>query len=207
MEPEKYFNLFKKYTNGKINIHGIYLIPIEINDNYEIYYDLHNPDKKSYSKTSLTGWLNEIRQKFHDALGLDFVENLNYLDVENFYLSKDLLDKLSNYLNNVKVIKVGSIEIHVEHLYFTYGIRRDDSFVVTNYVKPIKSFIETKENKKRSIEMDFAIERYKNAQELSKYDETELSYPKFDEIIDENPALVDNDWMVQYVITEFDLNS
>jgi hypothetical protein len=55
--------------------------------------------------------------------------------------------------------------------------------------------------------MDFAIKRYKNAQELSKYDETELSYPKFDEIIDENPALVDNDWMVQYVITEFDLNS
>jgi hypothetical protein len=207
MKPEKYLNLFKKYVNGKVNIHGVYLIPIQINDNYEIYYSLDNSDDKSYSKASLIGWLHEIREKFNEIIGIDFIENLNYLDIENLYLNKDLINKLSNYLKTVKVLHLNdSYEIHVEHLYFTVGVRHENEFVVTNYVRPIKSFINTENNKKRVIDLVYALERYFNYQKMSRFDETEISYPQFDDIIDES-ALVDNDWMVQYVITEFDLNS
>jgi len=202
MNPERYLELYKKYIKGEENIFGIRLIPVDITDDYEITYRMDNPKKISYSKQSIRGWITERREEFNNVLGLN-IDEMMYLDCDNFYLNQELIDELTSYFNSIREVKVGPWEIRVRHGYFTAGIRNDDSFVVTNYVDPIRADLTTANAGWTKTDLDTAISRYKNWQRQSKYDETERIYSKFDEIIDKYPALVDNDWMVQYVITEF----
>lgn len=202
MNPERYLELYKKYINGKEDVFGIYLIPVDISDEYEITYHMSNPKKISYSKSSIKGWVNENRHQFNRALGLD--ENvMSYFDCKELYLNSDVVDKLTEYLTTVKSVRVGAWEIHFRHGYFTAGIRKEDSFVVTNYVEPIRAYLNTANAGRKETDLTTAIEHYKNWQKQSKFDETDRSYPKFDGIINERPALVDNEWMTQYIITDF----
>jgi hypothetical protein len=202
MNPERYLELYKKYINGKEDIFGIHLIPVDISDEYEIAYHMLNPKKISYSKMSIKGWITENRNQFNKALGLD-EHVMSYLDCKELYLNSDVVDKLTEYLTSVKSVRVGAWEIRVKHGYFTAGIRKEDSFVVTNYVEPIRAYITTANAGRKETDLTTAIEHYKNWQKQSKFDETDRSYPKFDGIINERPTLVDNDWMVQYIITDF----
>ena len=202
MNPERYLELYKKYIKGEENIFGILLIPVSITDDYEITYHMDNPKKIPYSKSSIRGWLTERRSEFNNMLGLNIGE-LMYLDCKNFYFNQELIDELTNYFTSVREIKVGAWEIRVRHGYFTAGIRQDDSLVVTNYVEPIRAEVNTQHVGRVKTDLDTAISHYKAWQRSTKYDETEKNYSKFDEIIDKYPALVDGDWMVQYVITEF----
>lgn len=206
MNPEKYLGLYKKYLGGRLNIQGIIITPIQISNDYEITFGLSNPDDMSYSKPSIIGWINESRSKFSEILGIGDYPLLNYLDIETLYLNKILIKQLTEYFNSVKVLKIGAWSIYVKHLYFTAGIRRDEALVVTNYVEPYKCIVTTQEGKVYDVPLNEGLEHYKHWQRDSKYDETELNYPKFDDIID-SEVLVDGDWMVQYVVTEFDLNS
>jgi hypothetical protein len=202
MNPERYLELYKKYIKGEEDIFGIRLIPVDISDEYEITYHIDNPKKISYSKVGINGWLNERREEFNNALGLDN-HLLSYLDCKDLYLNKELIDELTNYFSSVREVKIGAWEIRVRHGYFTAGIRNRDCFVVTNYVEPIRAELTTANAGRVKTDLDTAISHYKNWQKQSRYDEVELVYNKFDEIIGGNPALVDNDWMTQYVVTEF----
>ena len=202
MNPERYLELYKKYIKGEENVFSIRLIPVDITDDYEITYSMSNPKKISYSKPSIRGWITENRNQFNKALGLD-EHVMSYLDCKEFYLSSDVINELTEYFRSVKSVRVGAWEIRVRHGYFTAGIRKEDSFVVTNYVEPIRAYITTANAGRKETDLSTAIEHYKNFQRQSRYDETDRSYPGFDGIINENPALVDGEWMTQYVITEF----
>lgn len=207
MSPEKYLELYKKYIGGGLNLDGIILTPISINGEYDITFHLSNPEDKSYSEPAIRGWVNENRFKFLEILGVSRDYMPSYLDIEKLYFSKTLIKQLTQYFKSVKVVKIGAWSIYVKHLYFTAGIRRDESLVVTNYVEPYKCVVTTQEGKVYDVPLKEGLEHYKHWQRDSKYDETELNYPNFDEIIDsEGDVLVDGDWMVQYVVTEFDLN-
>jgi hypothetical protein len=202
MNPERYLELYKKYIKGEENVFGIRLIPVDITDDYEITYRMSNPKRISYSKPSIRGWITERRREFNNVLGLN-IDEMMYLDCKELYISEGLIEELTDCFNGVREVKVGPWEIRVRHGYFTAGIRKEDSFVVTNYVEPIRASLTTANAGRKETDLNTAIEHYKNFQRQSRYDETDRSYPEFDGIINENPALVDGEWMTQYVITEF----
>lgn len=203
MNPERYLELYKKYINGKEDIFGIHLIPVDIDDQYEVVYRMSNPNKISYSKVSLKGWLTEKRNEFNRALGLE-EHIMSYFDCKNLYLNNELVNDLTHYFSSIKEVGFRNWKIKVKHGYFTAKISNEDSLSVTNYVEPIIAYVNAGNNKWEKTDLSTAIQHYKLwIQHHSKYDEMEFNYQKFDDIIDEYPTLVDNDWMVQYVVTEF----
>ena len=95
-------------------------------------------------------------------------------------------------------------------VYWEYGIHSDHSpypesnnLLIENYVVPLKASIKLTNGREKKTDLDFAIERYKNHQKLSKYDETEFNYIHIDTILENKEALIDPEWMVEYVVTKF----
>jgi len=204
---KKLFELYNKFINGSLNIHGLLLTPIAMDDN-SITFEMDNPQDISYSKDCLQGYLMENTDKFKTVLGLPRL-NLNpkISNADTLYINWALKNKIEDYLNSVNVLTLKHNDtinkIYIEHNDFDIVIQDETKVKISNYVNPIKSTIDYGVGEKPTILMK-AIEMYEYNQSQHRYDETDESYLGVDSILNEEKALVDPDWMVQYVVTYFD---
>lgn len=205
MRPEKYLELYTKYINGRLNVNGVLLQPLGFDYSNTMVFEITNPNDVSYSYSSLKGFTNESMQLFQKLLGVE--KDVRTLiqspsDNESLYINEELLTKIKNYLKTVKVLKVGPHEIQIKPVNVEIKIN-DNGLVIKNYVKPLKTFLYTQNKGRGKSEIEFTVKQYQSFQKKSKYDETDYSYSNIDEILEGEIALVDNEWMVEYVKTEF----
>lgn len=203
MNPKKILELYQKYLKGGLFISGVRLVPYKIDKIYTIYYNIDNPDDISYSEMSLRGWVTESLNKFYEIIGFD-TEPIFEILGESYYVNGLLMNELGEYLKTVKkIVCNNNLLIDIEHKGFSVEFHGDNSLLIENYVVPLKASIKLTNEREKRIDLDFAIERYKNHQKLSKYDETEFNYIHIDTILENKEALIDPEWMVEYVVTKF----
>ena len=206
MKSEKYLELYLRYIKGHLTINDILLYPFSYSDDGVMMFEMSNPNDVSYSYAALKGFANESMESFQKLLGIQkevhtLIRSSN--DDESLYINEELLTKIKNYLKTVTTLKVGSHEIHIKPVKVEIEITKDEGLLIRNYVKPLKTFLYTQNRGRGESEIEFTVTRYRSFQKQSKYDETEYSYPLIDEILEGEIALVDNEWMVEYVKTEF----
>jgi hypothetical protein len=152
---------------------------------------------------SLRGWVTESLNKFYEIIGFDNEPIFEILG-ESYYVNDSLMNELGEYLKSVKKIVCNkNLLIEIEHKGFSVEFHGDNSLLIENYVVPLKASIKLTNEREKRTDLDFAIERYKNHQKLSKYDETEFNYIHIDTILENKEALIDPEWMVEYVVTKF----
>tara|TARA_R110000868_G_scaffold387188_1_gene655709 strand:- start:50 stop:679 length:630 start_codon:yes stop_codon:yes gene_type:complete len=204
---DKYLELYTKYIKGHLNVNGVLLQPLGFDHNQLMVFEVTNPNDVSYSYVALSGFVNESMELFQKLLGSERdVRQPRFQspnDDESLYINEELLTKIKNYLKTVTTLKLGSHEIHMKPIKVEIEITKDEGLLIRNYVKPLKTFLYTQNRGRGKSEIEFTVERYQSFQKQSKYDETEYSYPLIDEILEGEIALVDNEWMVEYVKTEF----
>jgi len=205
MITKKYLELYTKYLNGHLNVNGVLLQPLGFDYSNTMVFEITNPNDVSYSYSSLKGFTNESMQLFQKLLGVE--KDVRTLiqspsDNESLYINEELLTKIKNYLKTVKVLKVGPHEIQIKPVNVEIEIN-DNGLVIKNYVKPLKTFLYTQNKGRGKSEIEFTVKQYQSFQKKSKYDETDYFYSNIDEILEGEIALVDNEWMVEYVKTEF----
>jgi hypothetical protein len=205
MITKKYLELYTKYINGHLNVNGVLLQPLGFDYSNVMVFEITNPNDVSYSYSALRGFANESMILFQKLLGLEKeVRTLiqSPTDDESLYINEELLTKIKNYLKTVKVLKVGAHEIHIKPVNAEIEIIEND-LVIKNYVKPLKTFLYTQNKGRGESKIEFTVKRYQSFQKQSKYDESDYFYSNIDEILEGEIALVDNEWMVEYVKTEF----
>jgi len=203
MNPKKILELYQKYLKDGLFISGVRLVPYKIDKIYTIYYKIDNPDDISYSEMSLRGWVTESLNKFYEIIGFDNEPIFEILG-ESYYVNDSLMNELGEYLKTVKkIVCNNNLLIDIEHKGFSVEFHGDNSLLIENYVVPLKAIIKLTNGREKRTDLDFAIERYKNHQKLSKYDETEFNYIQIDTILENKEALIDPEWMVEYVVTKF----
>jgi hypothetical protein len=205
MITKKYLELYTKYLNGHLNVNGVLLQPLGFDHSQTMVFEVINPNDVSYSYAALKGFTNESMQLFQKLLGVETeVRTLiqSPSDDESLYINEELLTKIKNYLKTVKVLKVGAHEIQIKPVNAEIEII-ENGLVIKNYVKPLKTFLYTQNKGRGKSEIEFTVKQYQSFQKKSKYDETDYSYSNIDEILEGETALVDNEWMVSYVKTEF----
>ena len=203
MNPKKILELYQKYLKDGLFISGVRLVPYKIDKIYTIYYKIDNPDDISYSEMSLRGWVTESLNKFYEIIGFDNEPIFEILG-ESYYVNDSLMNELGEYLKSVKKIVCNkNLLIEIEHKGFSVEFHGDNSLLIENYVVPLKASIKLTNEREKRTDLDFAIERYKNHQKLSKYDETEFNYIQIDTILENKESLIDPEWMVEYVVTKF----
>jgi hypothetical protein len=204
---DKYLEFYTKYIKGRLNVNGVLLQPLGFDHSQSMIFEVTNPNDVSYSYAALRGFAIESMELFQQLLGSERdirepkFQSPN--DDETVYINKELLTKIKNYLKTVKILKVGPHEIQIKPVNAEIEIIGGDGLIIRNYVKPLKTFLYTQNRGRVESEIEFTVTRYQSFQKQSKYDETEYSYPLIDEILEGEIALVDNEWMVEYVKTEF----
>lgn len=205
MTREKYLELFRKYTKGEVKINGIVLTPQIWNINGELVFVIKNPNKVSYSKPALTGYLQEIFLDFHKMIGTHFKSE--YGDFElygpDLYVSKDLYNRLDSQFNDITKLNMGDVKLDVTHKRFDINIVDSDMINIVNYVVPTNCEVLDVEDVYFECDVKYGVLSYELHTKNSRFDEHEKNYMSLDNIIDEFPTFVDNDWQVFYTTTKF----
>lgn len=204
MTNEKIVQFYIKFLKGSLDINGVKIVPYKMDSDNLMYFKIDNPDDVSYSEMSLKGWITESLDKFYNFIGIDSGTPKFEILGRSFYMNDTLTNELHDFFKSVNRISCYNYNIEVEHLGLSFNFVGDNSFLIENYIRPIKASIKLSNGKFKKINLDYAIERYKESQRHGKYDETETNYIEIDTILDNELALVDHEWMVEYVVTKFE---
>lgn len=204
MTNEKIVEFYIKFLKGSLDINGVKIIPYKMDSDGIMYFKVDNPDDVSYSEMSLKGWITESLDKFYNFIGIERDPLKSEILGKSYYMNDELTNKLHDFFKSVNQLFFYNYNIEVEHLGLSFNFIGDNSFLIENYVKPIKASIKLTNGKFKKIDLNSAVERYKEMQRHGKYDETEENYLQIDTILDGELALVDPEWMVEYVVTKFE---
>lgn len=206
MRPEKYLELYSKYINGRLNVNGVLLKPIKFEDNV-MTLKMSNPKDKSYSYHALEGFVNESFESFQELIGAGGEDipspTIQSDDDVSFYISGELFSEIKEYLKNILVLKFKDCEIHIKPMYFEILLSRGNEVKIVNYVKPLNTFIRSLPNNRTKSDILETVFKYKEYQNKGRFDETEFIYPLIDDILEKEKSLMDEDWMIGYISTEF----
>lgn len=205
MRPEKYLELYTKYINGRLNVNGVLLKPIKFEDDV-MTFKMSNPKDKSYSYHALEGFASESFEFFQELIGAG--EHLPSPTIQSdddvsFYINGELFSEIKEYLKNILVLKFKECEINIKPMYFEILLSRGNEVKIVNYVKPLNTFIHTLPNNRKKSDISETIEEYKYYQRQGRFDETEFIYPLIDDILEKEKSLMDDEWMIGYISTEF----
>lgn len=205
MRPEKYLELYTKYINGRLNVNGVLLKPIKFEDDV-MTFKMSNPKDKSYSYHALEGFANESFELFQELIGVG--EHLPSPTIQSdddvsFYINWELFSEIKEYLKNILVLKFKECEINIKPMYFEVLLSRGNEVKIVNYVKPLNTFIRSLPNNRTKSDILETVFKYKEYQNKARFDETEFIYPLIDDILEKEKSLMDDDWMIGYISTEF----
>jgi len=212
MDKERYFKVFSKRYNEGIDIFGIKLIPIGISEELKLKFKLENPNDLPYTKSSLIGFLKEEIYEFNKFLSLYHDIPTPVIECLEIYVNDELKRKTQQVLKKKDEIKIEAhlekeyieeITLKVEHVSFKYKLyetRDGKEVMLINFVKPKNGyFTETNER----VSVDDAIEYYKyNQRHNGRFHDSD-NYLEIDTLLSEYPTMVDSDWMVNFMVTEF----
>jgi hypothetical protein len=204
MTNEKIVEFYIKFLKGSLDINGVKIIPYKMDSDNIMYFKVDNPDDVSYSEMSLKGWITESLDKFYNFIGIERDPLKSEILGKSYYMNDELTNELHDFFKSVNQLFFYNYNIEVEHLGLSFYFIGDNSFLIENYVKPIKASIKLTNGKFKKIDLNSAVERYKEMQKHGKYDETEENYLQIDTILDGELALIDSEWMVEYVVTKFE---
>ena len=205
MRPEKYLELYSKYINGRLNVNGVLLKPIKFEDNV-MTFKMSNPKDKSYSYHALEEFANESFEFFQELIGVG--EHLPSPTIQSdddvsFYINGELFSEIKEYLKNILVLKFKECEINIKPMYFDISLSRGNEIKIVNYVKPLNTFIRSLPNNRTKSDILETVFKYREYQNKARFDETEFIYPLIDDILEKEKSLMDDDWMIGYISTEF----
>jgi len=205
MRPEKYLELYTKYINGRLNVNGVLLKPIKFEDDV-MTFKMSNPKDKSYSYHALEGFVNESFGVFQELIGVG--EHLPSPTIQSdddvsFYINGELFSEIKEYLKNILVLKFQECEINIKPMYFDILLSRGNEIKIVNYVKPLNTFIRSLSNNRTKSDILETVFMYREYQDKARFDETEFIYPLIDDILEKEKSLMDDDWMIGYISTEF----
>ena len=132
-------------------------------------------------------------------------------DLETEHIGQDLYDDIDNTLSKINqvIMKFGherenTIKIDVQHVDTGIEITDDNSFKVTNIVKPIKGYFCYGDNNNKCDEVNIndAVEQYLLARRRRSYDDSDYNYLSIDELMDTYTAFTDGDQVI-FVLTQF----
>jgi hypothetical protein len=206
VRPERYLELYSKYINGRLNVNGVLLKPIKFEDNV-MTLKMSNPKDKSYSYHALEGFVNESFESFQELIGAGGEDipspTIQSDDDVSFYISGELFSEIKEYLKNILVLKYKECEIHVKPMYFDISLSRGSEVKIVNCVKPLNAFIRSRPNNRTKSDILETVFKYRDYQNKARFDETEFVYPLIDDILEKEKSLMDEDWMIGYISTEF----
>jgi hypothetical protein len=132
-------------------------------------------------------------------------------DLETEHIGQDLYDGIDNTLSTIKqvIMKFGyeyknTIKIDVQHIDTEVDFTDDNSFKVTNIVKPIKGYFcyGDNNNKCDEVSVNDAVEQYLFTQRQRLYDDSDYNYLSIDELMDTYTAFNDGNQVI-FVLTQF----
>jgi|LauGreDrversion4_2_1035121.scaffolds.fasta_scaffold11617_11 hypothetical protein len=212
--PIKYFKLFAKTNPDGLDVKGVKLIPKSVSTEFRLTFTIENPNDLSYSIPSLREFVHEEIYNFNNlSLGINIGDSKPKIIGDNLYISDKLKKETKKVLENITTIEIDDfnenrlIYMEISHINFKYSIfeirisgRMEEELLLQNYVKPIRAYDSETHDE---IDIDDAINvYYYNKRKNGRFHDSE-NYEKVDSLLDDYPTLVDSDWMVSFIETEF----
>ena len=181
---------------------------------YKFTFNVKFTKDASYQQSALDLLLYDV---IDTAIQLLSIGNFRYDieligdDLETYNIGQDLYDDIDNTLSKINqvIMKFGhehenTIKIDVQHVDTEVDFTDDNSFKVTNIVKPIKGYYCYGENNDKcdEVSVNDAVDEYLVMIRNRPYDDSDYNYLSIDELMDSYPAFTDGDQVI-FVLTQF----
>ena len=214
------FDTVSRLVNGQNLTDGIEFILTGISggdshqSEYKFTFNVKFTKDVSYQQSALDVLLYDVIDTAIQLLSLEgFRYDIELIgdDLETEYIGQDLYDDIDNTLSTIKqvIMKFGyeyknTIKIDVQHVDTEVDFTDDNSFKVTNIVKPIKGYFcyGDNNNKCDEVSVNDAVEQYLFTQRQRLYDDSDYNYLSIDELMDTYTAFTDGNQVI-FVLTQF----
>ena len=214
------FDTVSRLVNGQNLTDGIEFILTGIGggeshqSEYKFTFNVKFTKDVSYQQSALDLLLYDV---IDTAIQLVSLEGFRYDieligdDLESDHIGQDLYDDIDNTLSKINqvIMKFGhehenTIKIDVQHVDTEVDFTDDNSFKVTNIVKPIKGYYcyGDNNNKCDEVSVNDAVVEYLVMIRKRPYDDSDYNYLAIDELMDSYPAFTDGDQVI-FVLTQF----
>lgn len=206
MVTKKYIDLLNKFFNMKMNVQGIDLkLPdtILLHNPYVLYFPLENSNDISYSKMSLTGFLEEEMSSFHSMISFEDKNKIKYkFSGPEFYINLDLHNKIKSVLSGITDITLSDIQIEIVHKKIDIEFI-DDGCCITNIVEPIRAWRIFDNKDKEQVDLNWSLINYEQLRKTDTFLEHESNYLSLDGLFENEEIFIDGAWMYFYCKTIF----
>ena len=214
------FDTVSRLVNGQNLTDGIEFVLTGISggeshqSEYKITFNVKFTKDVSYQQSALDVLLYDVIDTAIQLLSLEgFRYDIELIgdDLETEHIGQDLYDGIDNTLSTIKqvIMKFGyeyknTIKIDVQHIDTEVDFTDDNSFKVTNIVKPIKGYFcyGDNNNKCDEVSVNDAVEQYLFTQRQRLYDDSDYNYLSIDELMDTYTAFIDGNQVI-FVLTQF----
>ena len=214
------FDTVSRLVNGQNLTDGIEFILTGISagesyqSEYKFTFNVKFTKDVSYQQWALDMLLYDVIGTAVKLLSLEsFRYDIELIgdDLETEHIGQDLYDDIDNTLSKINqvIMKFGderenTIKIDVQHVDTGIEFTDDNTFKVTNIVKPIKGYFcyGDNNNKCDEVSVNDAVEQYLFARRRRSYDDSDYNYLSIDELMDTYTAFTDGDQVI-FVLTQF----
>ena len=214
------FDTVSRLVNGQNLTDGIEFILTGISagesyqSEYKFTFNVKFTKDVSYQQSALDLLLYDV---IDTAIQLVSLEGFRYDieligdDLESDHIGQDLYDDIDNTLSKINqvIMKFGyeyknTIKIDVQHVDTEVEITDDNSFKVTNIVKPIKGYYcyGDNNNKCDEVSVNDAVDEYLVMIRNRPYDDSDFNYLAIDELMETYTAFTDGNQVI-FVLTQF----
>ena len=181
---------------------------------YKFTFNVKFTKDVSYQQSALDILLYDVIDTAIQLLSLEgFRYDIELIgdDLESDHIGQDLYDDIDNTLSKINqvIMKFGherenTIKIDVQHVDTEVEFTDDNSFKVTNIVKPIKGYYCYGDNNDKCDEVSVkdAVDEYLVMIRNRPYDDSDYNYLEIDELMETYTAFTDGNQVI-FVLTQF----
>ena len=178
---------------------------------YKFTFNVKFTKDASYQQSALDLLLYDV---IDTAIQLLSIGNFRYDieligdDLETYNIGQDLYDDIDNTLSSINQVNirygVDGVKLDVQHVDTKLEITDDNSFKVTNIVKPIKGYYCYGDNNDKCDEVSVkdAVDEYLVMIRNRPYDDSDFNYLAIDELMETYTAFTDGNQVI-FVLTQF----
>ncbi len=214
------FDTVSRLVNGQNLTDGIEFILTDISageshqSEYKFTFNVKFTKDVSYQQSALDMLLYDVIDTAVQLLSLEgFRYDIELIgdDLESDHIGQDLYDDIDNTLSKINqvIMKFGherenTIKIDVQHVDTEVEFTDDNSFKVTNIVKPIKGYYCYGDNNDKCDEVSVkdAVDEYLVMIRNRPYDDSDYNYLEIDELMETYTAFTDGNQVI-FVLTQF----
>jgi hypothetical protein len=215
------FDTVSRLVNGQNLTDGIEFILTGIGggeshqSEYKFTFNVKFTKDVSYQQSALDMLLYDVIDTAVQLLSLEgFRYDIELIgdDLETDHIGQDLYDDIDNTLSKINqvIMKFGyeyknTIKIDVQHVDTEVDFTDDNSFKVTNIVKPIKGYYcyGDNNNKCDEVSVNDAVDEYLVMIRNRPYDDSDYNYLAIDELMETYTAFTDGNQVI-FVLTQFE---